>query len=78
MKRRSQDVPQDEQQQELISANEPRTGKVANDTNKPAAQATQRNEARRTPNSRHDRDSQIGSSNQAQARRGQNGGMRQN
>ena len=67
MKKRSQAVPQ------AIEADEPAAGKVANDTNKPAAQATQRNEARRTPASRHDRDSQIGSGNQAQMRRGQGG-----
>lgn len=52
---------------------EPRTGKVANDTNKPSAQPTQRNQARRTPGSRHDRDSQIGSGNQPQMRRGTGG-----
>lgn len=67
MKKRSQAVP------DTVQADEPATGKVANDSNKPAAQATQRNEARRTPSSRHDRDSQIGSGNQAQMRRGQGG-----
>jgi hypothetical protein len=67
MKKRSQVVP------EAVEADAPANGKVANDTNKPAAQATQRNEARRTPASRHDRDSQIGSGNQAQMRRGQGG-----
>lgn len=67
MKKRSPTVP------DTVEADEPETGKVANDTNKPAAQATQRNEARRTPSSRHDRDSQIGSGNQAQMRRGQGG-----
>lgn len=37
--------------------------------NKPSKQATQRHESRRTPESRHDRESQMGSDNQAQARR---------
>jgi len=48
----------------------PMTGKSENDTNKMGqAQATQKNEGRRTPNSRHDRDNLIGN-NQTQARRG--------
>ena len=32
--------------------------------------ATQRNEPKRTPESRHDRESQVGSSNQSQTRKG--------
>jgi hypothetical protein len=32
--------------------------------------ATQKNEPKRTPESRHDRESQVGSSNQSQARKG--------
>lgn len=36
--------------------------------------ATQRNEPKRTPESRHDRESQVGSSNQSQARKGGAGG----
>ncbi|RZL96451.1 MAG: hypothetical protein EOP82_00775 [Variovorax sp.] len=32
--------------------------------------ATQKNEPQRTPESRHDRESQVGGSNQSQARRG--------
>ena len=51
------------------------TGKVANDTNKVGEQhATQKNEGRRTPDSRHDRESQIGSSNQVRACKGGAGG----
>jgi len=67
MKKRSQAAP------DTVEADQPANGKVVNDTNKPAAQATQRNEARRTPASRSDRDSQIGSGNQAQMRRGTGG-----
>lgn len=37
--------------------------------NKPSKHATQQHESRRTPESRHDRESQVGSHNQAQARR---------
>ncbi len=45
------------------------TGKVENDFNKQGNQKpTQKNEAQRTPASRHDRESQIGSSNQSQNR----------
>jgi hypothetical protein len=47
------------------------SGKAANDTNKAGSEKpTQKNEAQRTPSSRHDRDSQIGGGNQTQARRG--------
>ena len=50
-------------------------GKVENDTNKTGAQEpTQKNEGRRTPQSRNDRESHIGSSNQTQSRRGNSGG----
>ena len=50
-------------------------GKVENDTNKTGAQEpTQKNEGRRTPQSRHDRESHIGSGNQTQSRRGNSGG----
>lgn len=49
----------------------PMTGKVENDFNKQGEQApTQKNEGRRTPESRTDRESQLGSSNQSNARRG--------
>ena len=46
-------------------------GKVANDSNKSGAQnPTQKNEGRRTPESREDRQSHVGSDNQTQARKG--------
>lgn len=46
------------------------TGKSENDTNKLGrAEATQKNEGRRTPNSRHDRDNLIGN-NQTHMRQG--------
>lgn len=50
---------------------QPHTGKVANDTNKTGERdATQLNQGHRTPQSRSDRESHIGSSNQSQSRRG--------
>ena len=50
------------------------TGKVANDHNKVGEQPlTQKNEARRTPDSRTDREAHLGSSNQTQSRRGNTG-----
>lgn len=49
----------------------PQSGKVANDSNKSGDQpVTQRNEGQRTPQSRSDRESQVGSGNQSQSRRG--------
>ena len=55
----------------------PQSGKVDNDHNKVGEQApTQKNEGRRTPQSRHDRESHIGGSNQNQARTGGHGGGR--
>ena len=58
--------PRDEQ--------EPQTGKVANDHNKVGEQPlTQKNEGKRTPKSRTDREAHIGSSNQTQSRRGNTG-----
>ena len=46
-------------------------GKVANDVNKMGAQAPmQKNEGRRTPLSRHDRDALLGSDNQSRVRKG--------
>ncbi len=49
----------------------PPSGKVANDSNKTGEQAaTQKNEGQRTPASRSDRESQVGSGNQSQSRRG--------
>lgn len=53
------------------------SGKVENDHNKVGGQhATQKNEGRRTPESRHDRDSHVGSQNQVEARTGGKGGGR--
>ncbi|WCM88501.1 hypothetical protein [Acidovorax sp. NCPPB 3576] len=50
---------------------EPGKGKVENDHNRQGNQEpTQKNEAQRTPESRHDRDAHIGSGNQVQSRRG--------
>jgi len=47
----------------------PHTGKVDNDRNKVGKQApTQKNEGRRTPQSRHDRESQVGGNNQSKMR----------
>ena len=58
--------PRDEQ--------EPHTGKVANDHNKVGGQPlTQKNEAKRTSQSRTDREAHLGSSNQTQSRRGNTG-----
>ena len=53
---------------------EPQTGKVANDHNKVGEQAlTQKNEAKRTSDSRTDREAHIGSGKQTQSRRGNTG-----
>jgi hypothetical protein len=50
------------------------SGKVENDFNKQGRQEpTQKNEGRRTPQSRHDRDTQVGSHNQTQSRKGGGG-----
>jgi hypothetical protein len=49
----------------------PHTGKVENDVNKQGEQApTQLNQGHRTPDSRSDRESHVGGSNQSQSRRG--------
>jgi hypothetical protein len=49
----------------------PLSGKVDNDFNKVGEQTpTQKNEGRRTPQSRSDREAQVGSDNQSQSRRG--------
>jgi hypothetical protein len=49
-------------------------GKVENDVNQTGHQApTQKNEGQRTPNSRSDRESHVGGSNQLQSRRGGGG-----
>ena len=51
--------------------------KQANDHNKVGEKKpTQKNEGRRTPQSRHDRESQAGTMNQVQARTGGKGGGR--
>ncbi|MES2941587.1 MAG: hypothetical protein V4772_01815 [Pseudomonadota bacterium] len=53
---------------------EANTGKVANDHNKVGEQVlTQKNEAKRTSESRTDREAHIGSGNQTQSRRGNTG-----
>ncbi len=52
----------------------PQSGKVENDFNKLGEQnPTQKNEGKRTPESRHDRESHVGSQNQTQARKGAGG-----
>jgi hypothetical protein len=52
----------------------PYTGKVANDHNKVGEQdLTQKNEAKRTSDSRSDREAHIGSGNQTQSRQGNTG-----
>ena len=52
----------------------PHTGKVANDHNKAGAQeATQTNQAQRTPESRHDREARMGGHNQVEASTGGKG-----
>ncbi|MES2564104.1 MAG: hypothetical protein V4637_15435 [Pseudomonadota bacterium] len=49
----------------------PQSGKVENDHNKMGGQAaTQKNEGKRTPESRNDRDTHIGRGNQTQSRQG--------
>jgi hypothetical protein len=66
MTHRYKNHPQDEQT--------PQSGKVANDSNKTGGEApTQKNEGRRTPESRHDREGHLGGSNQNQVRTGQAG-----
>ena len=51
-----------------------KTGKVENDHNKVGVQPlTQKNEAKRTPDSRTDREAHLGSGNQTQSRRGNTG-----
>lgn len=52
----------------------PGTGKVENDRNSQGDKdPTQKNEGRRTPHSRSDRDAHIGSGNQVQSRQGSAG-----
>ena len=60
--------------QNPIDEQTPQTGKVANDHNKAGEQpVTQKNEPKRTPDSRTDREAHIGSGNQTQSRRGNTG-----
>ena len=55
----------------------PHSGKVANDHNKLGEQKpTQKNEGRRTPESRHDRQTRAGGANEIEARTGGKGGGR--
>ncbi len=50
------------------------SGKVANDTNKQGSQKpTQKNEGKRTPESRNDRESNAGTDNQSSSRKGRAG-----
>lgn len=67
MTHRYKNQPQDKQ--------ESQSGKVENDSNKQGAQApTQKNEGRRTPESRHDREDHIGGkANQKMVRTGMAG-----
>ena len=56
----------------------PLSGKVANDFNKQGEQApTQKNEGRRTPESRHDREAHIGNNQSHMRQGGPNGGQSQ-
>jgi len=64
-------------QQNPRDAQTPKTGKVENDTNKLGEQEpTQLNQGQRTPDSRSDRETHIGGSNQSQSRRGPVGNRR--
>lgn len=54
---------------------QPGKGKVENDHNQQGNQTpTQKNEGQRTPESRSDRESQVGSGNQNQSRQNSGGG----
>ncbi len=56
---------------------QPGSGKLANDHNKQGEKKpTQKNEGQRTPESRHDRDTLVGTMNVTQARTGGKGGGR--
>ena len=56
---------------------EPQTGKVANDHNKAGAtEPTQTHQSQRTPESRHDRESRVGTHNQVEASTGGKGAGR--
>lgn len=65
------------QQPSAQDRQEPRTRKYSNDTNKLGETApTQKNEGRRTPQSRNDRLTQVGGTNIVQVRTGGKGGGR--
>lgn len=77
-KARQQATPAADAGQQDDTSNNPKAsghgGKVANDVNQVGEQKpTQKNEGQRTANSRSDRESHVGGSNQLQSRRG-NGG----
>ncbi len=56
---------------------QPGSGKLENDHNKQGnTKPTQKNEGKRTPESRHDRDTLVGTMNVTQARTGGKGGGR--
>lgn len=56
--------------QNPIDKQAPQAGKVENDRNKQGQQEpTQLHQSKRSPESRHDREAQVGSSNQSQVRR---------
>jgi hypothetical protein len=56
---------------------EPGQGKVENDHNQQGGKPpTQKNEGRRTPESRHDREAHVGGNNQSQSRQDRGGGGR--
>ena len=68
MSKKHRQNPRDEQA--------PQSGKVENDSNKLGEQVpTQKNEGRRTPESRHDRESQIGNNQSKQRRSAPDGGQ---
>jgi hypothetical protein len=69
-------MPKKARQHSPADKQAPQSGKVENDFNKQGEQApTQKNEGRRTPLSRTDRESQLGSSNQTNMRRGRTSGI---
>lgn len=64
-------MPKKSRNQSPADKQAPMTGKVENDFNKQGEQVpTQKNEGRRTPESRTDREAHIGSDNQTSMRRG--------
>lgn len=59
-----------ENQPDDLNANSDGSGKVANAHNSAGDKTTQINQGRRTPESRGDRDTHLGSGNQGQSRQG--------